>query len=122
FAPSKLGLDDCWVSHDAISEDFEVFHFDLEHPPPAAQKRVIEVVATRPGRCFGLNQSLRIPLDEDLFYENRPGPTAAFNGWAPMVYSFAHPRDLAAGDGVRLVAQHNADTLLIWEQRPAAVR
>jgi type II protein arginine methyltransferase len=117
FAPSKLGLDAGFIPHEAISEDFEVFQFDLERPPPASQRRRIEITATRPGRCFGLVQWLRIHLAEDLFYENRPG-SAAINGWGHMLYRFAQPRDLAAGDCVRLVAQHNADTLLIWEQKP----
>ena len=92
-----------------------MFQFDLERPPPASQRRAIEVVATKPGRCFGLVQWLHIHLVEGLFYENRPG-SAAINGWGQMLYRFARPIDLAAGDRVRLVAQHNADTLLIWEQ------
>lgn len=120
FAPSKLGLDAGFIPHEAISEDFEVFQFDLERPPPEwEKKRLIEVAVTRPGRCFGLIQWLRIHLVEDLFYENRPG-NGAINGWGYMLYRFAQPRDLAAGDRVRLVAQHNADTLLVWEQDPAA--
>ena len=115
LAPSKLGLDVGCLPHEAISDDFEVFQFDLERPPPASQRRAIEVVATKPGRCFGLVQWLRIHLVKDLFYENRPG-SAAINGWGHMLYRFARPIDLAAGERVRLLAQHNADTLLIWEQ------
>ena len=118
LAPSKLGLDVGCLPHEAISDDFEVFQFDLERPPPASRKQVIEVVATKPGRCFGLVQWLCIHLVEDLFYENRPGSAAAIDGWGHMLYRFARPLDLAAGDRVRLVAQHNTDTLLIWEQRP----
>jgi hypothetical protein len=53
FAVSKMGLDVSHVPHDVLSEDFEVFRFDLTQPSILSEKRVIDAVAVRSGRCFG---------------------------------------------------------------------
>jgi Tfp pilus assembly protein PilF len=112
FSPSQLCLDLTYVPHDVLSDDFEVFRFDLMRPPPQPENRVIEVVATRSGRCFGVVQWLRLELVDDLAYENRP-PSAPLDGWYQMLHRFAEPIRLLAGDRVLLAAQHNRLTLLI---------
>jgi protein arginine N-methyltransferase 7 len=117
FAQTKMNLDVHYVPHDVLSDDFEVFRFDLTRPPPQPEKRVIDVVATRPGRCFGVVQWLRLELVDDLVYENRPSPSATIEGWGHMLYRFSEPIELKAGDRVRLVAQHNRTVLLIWNLR-----
>jgi predicted nicotinamide N-methyase len=113
FAPRDLGLDIHYVPHDVLSDDFEVFRFDLMRPPVQPEKRVIDVVATRPGRCFGIVQWLRLDLVEGLVYENRPSPGATIDSWAHLLYRFSKPIELKAGDSIRLLAQHNCRVLAI---------
>jgi tetratricopeptide (TPR) repeat protein len=120
FAPADIALDIHYVPHDVLSDDFEVFRFDLAQPPLQPEQRVIEVAATRPGRCFGVVQWLRLDLAEGLVYENRPDPGATIDSWAHMLYRFSAPIDLKAADRVRLLAQHNRRVLLIRDFRDAA--
>jgi predicted nicotinamide N-methyase len=112
FSPLQLCLDLTYVPHDVLSDDFDVFRFDLRRPPSQPEDRVIDVVATNSGKCLGVVQWLRLELVDDLIYENRP-PSAPLDGWYQMLHRFAEPVQLAAGDKVRLLAQHNRLTLLI---------
>jgi hypothetical protein len=121
FAKMRMDLDINHVPHDVLSDDFEVYRLDLARPPLQPEKRVIDVVATRPGRCFGVVQWLRLDLVEGLLYENRPSHGATIDGWGHMLYRFAEPIALKAGDRVRLMAQHNRRMMLIWNLRDAAV-
>jgi type II protein arginine methyltransferase len=117
FAQPNMGLQVNCVPHDVLSDDFEVFRFDLTRPPNPTATREIDVVATRPGRCFGVVQWIRLDLGAGLLYENRPGPNATIDGWGHMLHHFSRPIWLNAGDRLRLMAQHNRDTLMIWDLR-----
>jgi type II protein arginine methyltransferase len=108
------------LPHEVLSDDFEVYRLDLTRPPLQAEKRELDVVATEPGRCFGVVQWLRLDLVEGLAYENRPAPNAAIDSWGHMLHRFAAPIELNAGDHVRLCVQHNRRTLLIWDLPQAA--
>jgi tetratricopeptide (TPR) repeat protein len=121
FAPTDLGLDVHYVPHDVLSDDFEVFRFDLMRPPLQPEKRVIDVVATGSGRCFGAVQWLRLDLVPGLVYENRPRPGATIDSWAHLLYRFSQPIEVKAGDHVRLLAQHNRRVLLISDLPSHAV-
>jgi predicted nicotinamide N-methyase len=121
FAQNDMGLDIHYVPHDILSDDFEVFRFDLTRPPPQAEKRLIDVVATRPGRCFGVVQWLRLDLIDDLVYENRPSPGATIDSWGHLLYRFSQPIEVKAGDHVRLLAQHNRRVLLVVDLPPGGV-
>jgi type III protein arginine methyltransferase len=103
------------VPHNVLSDDFEAYRLDLARPPLQPEKRVFDVVATKPGRCFGVVQWLRLDLMEGVSYENRPDPNATIEGWGHILHRFARPIDLKAGDHVRLSVQHNGRTLLIWD-------
>jgi tetratricopeptide (TPR) repeat protein len=120
FARLRMDLQVNCVPHDVLSDDFEAFRLDLTRPPLQSEKRVIDVVATRPGRCFGVVQWLRLDLVEGLVYENRPSPSATIDGWGHMLHRFAEPIELKTGDRVRLSVQHNRRTLLIWDLRDSA--
>jgi type II protein arginine methyltransferase len=113
FAQTKVDLNVKHVPHDVLSDDFELLRIDLTRPPDQAGSRVIDVVATRPGRCFGVVQWIRLDLLEGLVYENRPDRSPTIDGWAHMLFGFSAPIELKAGDRVRLLAQHNRSTLLI---------
>jgi type II protein arginine methyltransferase len=120
FARSRMDLQVNCIPHDILSDDFEVYRLDLTRPPLQSEQRVVDVVATRPGRCFGVVQWLRLDLVEGLTYENRPNPDANIDSWGHMLHRFAEPVELEAGDRVRLSVQHNRRTLLIWDLRDCA--
>jgi len=113
FAQPRIGLDVHHLPHDVLSDDVEVFRFDFTQALPHADKCVIEVAATRPGRCFGVVQWLRLDLTEGVSYENRPFPRTTSDSWGHMLYRFSEPIELKTGDRVRLLAQHNGHSLLI---------
>jgi protein arginine N-methyltransferase 7 len=115
FAPLKLGKQLDHVAHEVLSEDFEIFRFDLTQHRFAAENRVIEIAATRPGRCCGIVQWLRLELADDLVYENRPGPRVTIDSWGQILYRFAAPIDLMPGDRLRLLAQHDCNVLSVSE-------
>jgi type II protein arginine methyltransferase len=119
FAQPRTGLDIHHVPHDVLSEDVEVFRFDFTRQLPHADQSVIEVAARRPGRCVGVVQWVRLDLVDGVVYENRPLSDTTSDGWGQMLYRFSEPIDLAAGDRVRLLAQHNGHSLLI-SNLPAA--
>ena len=120
FSRLRMDLQVNCVPHDVLSDDFEVYRLDLMRPPLEPEKRVVEVVATRAGRCFGVVQWLRLELVEGLVYENRPNPSARIDGWGHMLHRFAEPIELEAGSRIRLSVQHNRRTLLIWDLRDTA--
>jgi Flp pilus assembly protein TadD len=119
FAQPRMGLDTHHLPHEVLSGDVEVFRFDFTRPLPHADKHVIEVAATRRGRCFGVVQWLRLDLVEGVSYENRPSSGTTSDGWGHMLYRFSEPIELEEGDRVRLLAQHNGHSLLI-SNLPAA--
>jgi predicted nicotinamide N-methyase len=120
FARLRMDLQVNCVPHEVLSDDFEAYRLDLMRPPLQPEKRVIDVIATRPGRCFGLVQWLRLDLIEGLTYENRPNPGATIDSWGHLLHRFAVPIELDAGDRIRLSVQHNRRTLLIWNLPQAA--
>ena len=115
FAQATMGLPINNVPHEVLSDDFEIFRFDLTQPrfPPA--ERIIEVSARRPGRCFGVVQWLRLELAEGITYENRPSPGPTVDSWGHMLHSFSHPIALDIGQGVRFSAAHNRQHVLIYD-------
>lgn len=107
FAPNKLGLHLDRVPHDVLSEDFEIFAFDLMQSAFAPERRIFPVRATRAGRCVGVAQWLFLDLDSETTYDNRPRATAGANGWMHVLYRFDRPLELKVGDTVALLASHN---------------
>ena len=115
FAPLKLGKQLDHVAHEVLSDDFEIFRFDLTQHRFTAENRTIEIVASRPGRCCGVVQWLRLELTDELIYENRPGPRTTIDSWGQILYRFTAPVDLMPGDRMRLLAQHDGNVLSVSE-------
>ncbi len=113
FAPGKVGLHLDRVRHDVLSDDFEILAFDLTQSSFPAERRDLSVTAIRSGRCLGVAQWLRLGLDAETTYENRPRDDAGANGWMHVLYRFPAPLDLKAGDQVRLVASHNRTSIAV---------
>ncbi|HUO21068.1 MAG TPA: tetratricopeptide repeat protein [Caulobacteraceae bacterium] len=113
LAPGKVGLHLDRLQHDVLSDDFELFRFDLMQTSFPADRRTLSVTATRRGRCIGVAQWLWLELDEQSVYENRPRQGAGANGWMHVLYRFRRPLDLDEGDQVVLLASHSRTALTV---------
>ncbi|HVY90845.1 MAG TPA: tetratricopeptide repeat protein [Hyphomonadaceae bacterium] len=113
FGSTKFGLHLDRIEHEALSDDFEIFGFDLMQPSFPPERRPLTVTANRSGRCVGLAQWLRLDLDRETTYENRPNAGAGANGWMHIVYRFPEPLELRAGDEVRLLASHSRKDMMV---------
>jgi type II protein arginine methyltransferase len=96
-----------------MSDDFEIFPFDLTRSNFPAERRALAVTATAAGRCVGVAQWLRLDLDAHTQYENRPTPEAGANGWMHVLYRFRRPLDLTAGQAVQLIVSHNRTAMTV---------
>jgi type II protein arginine methyltransferase len=113
LAPNKAGLHLDRLPHEVLSEDFEIFDFDLVQSSFAPERRTFTITATRSGRCVGVAQWLWLRMDEETTYENRPQATAGANGWMHVVYRFPRPVELKAGDQVHLLASHGKTAMTV---------
>ena len=113
FAPSKIGLHLDRLPHAVLSDDFELFDFDLTQTTFAPQRRTLSVTATGSGRCIGVAQWLWLQMDEHGVYENRPDDQAGANGWMHVIYRFNRPVELAVGDEVKLLASHSRKAMTV---------
>jgi type II protein arginine methyltransferase len=113
FASSKFGLHLDRMPHDILSDDFEIFSFDLMQSSFPAERRTLNVVARQSGRCVGVAQWLRLELDAETTYENRPQENAGACGWMHVVYRFPEPIELVAGQEVRLIASHTRTDMTV---------
>ena len=113
LAPVKLGLHLDRLPHQAMSDDFEIFAFDLTQPRFAPERRALGVRATASGRCAGVAQWLRLDLDDQVTYDNRPHVEAGPNGWMHVLYRFAEVVEVEAGETIDLVASHNRTAMTV---------
>jgi type II protein arginine methyltransferase len=107
FAPLKVGIHLDRITYEIMSDDFEIFSFDLTLSSFLAERKLVTVTATSSGRCVAVAQWLRLDLDSQTTYENRPHKNAAANGWMHVLYRFREPLDLEVGQTVQLVCSHN---------------
>jgi type II protein arginine methyltransferase len=112
-APHKIGMHLDRVPHDVLSDDIPLFHFDLTQPRFAPERRVIEVTVRQAGRCVGVAQWLKLELDAETGYDNRPHADAGANGWMHVLYRFPAPLDVVPGTVVRLLASHNRTAMTV---------
>lgn len=121
LAPSRLGLHLDRVPHDILSEDFEIFGFNLMDRLFPPMRRQIRVPVTKAGRAVGVAQWIKLELDETNVYENRPTSSAGANGWMHLVYRLNRPIEVAPNDRVYLVASHNRTNIAIGLDEPSNI-
>jgi tetratricopeptide (TPR) repeat protein len=108
FAPPNLAVSLDVLPHDILSEDFELLRFEMRGKVFPMGSRPLTVKATRSGVCAGIVQWIRLELDEQNRYENRPSPNTDFNAhWAQILYRFPRLVPLEAGDLMRLLVRHD---------------
>lgn len=114
FAPPLLPVTLDNVPHDILSDDFELFSFDLRSRNFPIGERMISVPVTRSGAASVLVQWIRLELDDAAHYENRPiSRSQAENHWTQILHRFPRPLRVEAGGTVRLIARHNRQQISI---------
>ena len=108
FMPAKYVIDHPDLNYLSLSDDFDVFYFDFNNQNAFPAETIkIQVTASGSGPCLGVLQWIRLQFDQDLIYENRPGPTHPSSHWQPVLYTFPEPVNLSEGQMVILKAAHN---------------
>lgn len=114
FAPSALPVTLDNVPHDRLSEDFELFSFDLRSRSFPVSERMINVPVTRSGVASVLVQWIRLELDEAAHYENRPvSRLQAENHWTQILHRFPQVLHVEAGGTLCLTARHNRQQISV---------
>jgi hypothetical protein len=108
FAPHMLDVALDNVQHRALSEDCELMRFDLKQKRFPAGGVRLALHATRHGVCVGVAQWIKLNLDAQTSYENRPTGQGDYNGhWTHIVHRFPRPVTVAPGDVVPVLFRHD---------------
>ena len=108
FAPPMLDVALDNVQHRALSDDTELMRFDLRQKRFAAGGVRLGLKATRNGICVGIAQWIKLELDAQTTYENRPSLHGDYNGhWTHIVHRFPRPVTVAPGDIVPVLFRHD---------------
>ena len=114
FAPPVLAVSLNGLPHRALSDDAELMRFDLREKTFPMGATRIALKATQHGACVGIAQWIRLELDAQTKYENRPSPEAEFNGhWTHILHRFPKLVQVAPGDVVPVILRHNRSQINI---------
>jgi len=107
FAPANFGMLLDRFPHEVLSDDAELIRFDLREASFPMANRRVNVEVRKAGVALGVVQWIKLELDAQSTYENRPSPNAPFNGhWTQVLYRFPKPVNVAPGDLIPLVVRH----------------
>jgi len=114
FAPPVFAATLNNVPHHILSNDFELFSFDLRSHMFAMESRTIAVPAIKSGIAAAVVQWIRLDLAGTGQYENRPTPDpGAETHWTQILYRFPQPFAVSAGTIVNLVVGHDRRQLSV---------
>jgi type II protein arginine methyltransferase len=114
FAPPNLAVALDTLKHTVLSDDVELLRFDMKSKLFPMGRRPVVVKATREGVCMGVAQWIKLQLDPDTAYENRPSADSDFNGhWTQILYRFPRLVTVKPGDVIRLMVKHDRKQLTI---------
>lgn len=99
------------LPNEILSGDVELVRFDLRDRTFPMSRRLLKVEVTRAGTAVGVLQWIKLELDAETQYENRPSPQAPFRQWTQVVHCFAKPLLVAPRGLVQLVVSHNRHRL-----------
>ena len=117
FAPPVFAATLNNVPHDILSDDFELFSFNLASPVFEMESREISIPVTKSGVAMAVVQWIRLELDGVSHYENRPSPDPQAEAhWTQILYRFPRPFSVAAGTVVHILAGHNRQQLSIAQR------
>jgi len=114
FAPPILAASLDGIPHEALSDDLELLRFDFKARNFPMAKRPMQVTATKAGLCVGIAQWIRLELDSETAYENRPAPNAEYNGhWAHLLHRFPKAVPVQPGDVLPIAVRHDRNQVSI---------
>ena len=112
FAPHMLAAALDQLPHRALSDDAELMRFDLREKTFPMGGIRLALRATRHGVCAGVAQWIRLELDSQTRYENRPGTQTEFNGhWTQVVHRFSKLVTVQPGDIVPVLFRHDRNQI-----------
>jgi len=107
FAPPSLAVGLDGKAYQALSDDLELFRFDFNERSFPAKRVSHTFTATRSGVCVGVAQWIKIYLDRDTHYDNKPSGEGAHTHWSHLIYRFPRLVPVKTGDVVRVIALHD---------------
>jgi type II protein arginine methyltransferase len=114
FAPPSMGVLLDRFPHDVLSDDVELIRFNFKGKRFPMESRTVAMPVTKPGEAIGIVQWIKLELDQETSYDNRPSPDAPFNGhWTQILYRFPRPLRVNAGDVIPLTVKHNRNQLSV---------
>ena len=91
-----------------LSDDTVGFRFDFEGGTTfAPESRTLRIPVTKPGRCHGVIQWIRLQMDKDVAFENHPSEKSAVSNWQRCAYVFRESIDVTPGQVAVVAASHN---------------
>lgn len=90
-----------------------LFSFDFQSGGPYRERESSVVLATTGGPVNGIVQWIRLQLDGEGVYENRPSP-GAMSAWAAMFHPFDRDVEPAPGAAMRINGAHSLTTVRLW--------
>jgi tetratricopeptide (TPR) repeat protein len=113
FAPPHLAVALDGLAYETLSDDVELFRFDFNQRNFPAARVPITMTANKAGVCAGLAQWIKIELDSETRYDNKPSPEGKHAHWSHLVYRFPKRVPVQKGDLVRIVALHDRGQILV---------
>lgn len=114
FAPPLLAAALNNIRHDILSDDFELWSFDLRSGLFPMESRALTIRATKTGVVTAVVQWIELDLDGEHRYQNRPSSDqAAESHWTQILYRFPRPFAVEARTTLDLVVGHNRQQLWV---------
>jgi type II protein arginine methyltransferase len=114
FAPPMMAMSLNIVPHEVLSDDVELLRFDFKQRNFPMTRQQVMIRATKAGTCCGIAQWIRLDIDREHRYENRPAANAPFNGhWAHILHRFSRLVRVQAGDVIKVEVRHDRSQVSI---------
>ncbi len=107
FIPNTAVLREETSSFESFSDDEEVFRIALDGAPPEPETRHLKIPITHSGIAVGVLQWVRLYLDDHIICENAPSETLKPSAWKHVLFTFARPVEVSAGETLAVIAAHN---------------
>jgi len=97
------------------SKPCDLFCFDFQSGGPFPEAKAAVVLSALGGIVNGIVQWIRLEMDEEGWYENRP-TVGATSAWAAMFYPLKCSIEMPEGDMLTVCGAHDRLSLLIWAE------
>lgn len=95
------------------SEPGDLFRFDFQSRGPFPEATGAVGLSASGGIVNGIAQWIRLEMDADGWYENRPA-VGTSSAWAILFYPLQRPIEVEAADKLTVCGEHDRQSLRIW--------